>query len=159
MGNGSRRATSACNHPRQEVKFARLPGTVRTPSTTRGSVSSCSLARVPDVTCKEVRMAQSLTHDVLILGAGLAGLRAAVEICSRLDGRVDGGTAAVLRTEEGDSTDLHAWDTNKGSDFLADQDVVRRFVNTIPNEIRLLDHWGIPLSLIHISEPTRLGMI
>ena len=77
-------------------------------------------------------MAQSLTHDVLILGAGLAGLRAAVEICSRLDGRVDvgivskvqlmrahsvcaeGGTAAVLRTEEGDSTDLHAWDTNKG---------------------------------------------
>jgi succinate dehydrogenase / fumarate reductase, flavoprotein subunit len=107
-------------------------------------------------------MAQSLTHDVLILGAGLAGLRAAVEICSRLDGRVDvgivskvqlmrahsvcaeGGTAAVLRTEEGDSIDLHAWDTNKGSDFLADQDVVRRFVNAIPNEIRLLDHWGIP---------------
>lgn len=107
-------------------------------------------------------MAQSLTHDVLILGAGLAGLRAAVEICSRLDGRVDvgivskvqlmrahsvcaeGGTAAVLRTEEGDSIDLHAWDTNKGSDFLADQDVVRRFVNAIPDEIRLLDHWGIP---------------
>ena len=107
-------------------------------------------------------MAQTLTHDVLILGAGLAGLRAAVEICSRLDGRVDvgivskvqlmrahsvcaeGGTAAVLRQEEGDSIDLHAWDTVKGSDFLADQDVVRRFVAAIPNEIRLLDHWGIP---------------
>ncbi|MBP1634349.1 MAG: fumarate reductase, flavoprotein subunit [Acidobacteria bacterium] len=107
-------------------------------------------------------MAQTLTHDVLILGAGLAGLRAAVEICSRLDGRVDvgivskvqlmrahsvcaeGGTAAVLREEEGDSIDLHAWDTVKGSDFLADQDVVRRFVAAIPNEIRLLDHWGIP---------------
>jgi succinate dehydrogenase flavoprotein subunit len=107
-------------------------------------------------------MAQSLTHDVLIFGAGLAGLRAAVEICSRLDGRVnvgivskvqlmrahsvcaEGGTAAALRTEEGDSVDLHAWDTNKGSDFLADQDVVRRFASTIPNEIRLLDHWGIP---------------
>jgi len=105
-------------------------------------------------------MAQSLTHDVLILGAGLAGLRAAVEICSRLDGRggrrivskvqlmrahsvcAEGGTAAVLRTEEGDSIDLHAWDTNKGSDFLADQDVVRRFVNAIPNEIRLLDPGG-----------------
>lgn len=107
-------------------------------------------------------MAQSLTHDVLILGAGLAGLRAAVEICSRLNGRVDvgivskvqlmrahsvcaeGGTAAVLRTEEGDSLDLHAWDTNKGSDFLADQDVVRRFVEVMPDEIRRLDHWGIP---------------
>jgi succinate dehydrogenase / fumarate reductase flavoprotein subunit len=107
-------------------------------------------------------MAQSLTHDVLILGAGLAGLRAAVEISARLEGRVsigivskvqlmrahsvcaEGGTAAVLRTEEGDSLDLHAWDTVKGSDFLADQDVVHRFVHAIPDEIRRLDHWGIP---------------
>jgi succinate dehydrogenase / fumarate reductase flavoprotein subunit len=107
-------------------------------------------------------MAQSLTHDVLVLGAGLAGLRAAVELSHRLDGKVDigivskvqlmrahsvcaeGGTAAVLRTEEGDSLDLHAWDTVKGSDFLADQDVVRRFVAAMPREIQLLDHWGIP---------------
>ena len=107
-------------------------------------------------------MAQSLTHDVLILGAGLAGLRAAVELSHRLDGKVDigivskvqlmrahsvcaeGGTSAVLRPEEGDSLELHAWDTVKGSDFLADQDVVRRFVRAIPDEIRRLDHWGIP---------------
>jgi succinate dehydrogenase / fumarate reductase flavoprotein subunit len=107
-------------------------------------------------------MAQSLTHDVLILGAGLAGLRAAVEISRRTEGAVDigivskvqlmrahsvcaeGGTAAVLRTEEGDSFDLHAWDSVKGSDFLADQDVVHRFVRAMPEEIRLLDHWGIP---------------
>ncbi|HVN31464.1 MAG TPA: succinate dehydrogenase/fumarate reductase flavoprotein subunit [Thermoanaerobaculaceae bacterium] len=107
-------------------------------------------------------MAQSLTHDVLILGAGLAGLRAAVEISRRLDGKVDigivskvqlmrahsvcaeGGTAAVLRPEEGDSFELHAWDSVKGSDFLADQDVVHRFVRAMPEEIRLLDHWGIP---------------
>ncbi len=107
-------------------------------------------------------MAQGLTHDVLILGAGLAGLRAAVELSHRLDGKVDigivskvqlmrahsvcaeGGTSAVLRPEEGDSLELHAWDTVKGSDFLADQDVVRRFVATMPNEIMLLDHWGIP---------------
>jgi succinate dehydrogenase / fumarate reductase flavoprotein subunit len=107
-------------------------------------------------------MAQSLTHDVLILGAGLAGLRAAVEISQRFDGRVDigivskvqlmrahsvcaeGGTAAVLKTDEGDSLELHAWDSVKGSDFLADQDVVWRFVKAMPREIRLLDHWGIP---------------
>src|SRR5512135_3551505 len=107
-------------------------------------------------------MAQSLTHDVLILGAGLAGLRAAVELSHRTEGHIDigivskvqlmrahsvcaeGGTAAVLRPEEGDSFDLHAWDTVKGSDFLADQDVVRRFVTTMPTEIQLLDHWGIP---------------
>ncbi len=107
-------------------------------------------------------MPERVTHDVLILGAGLAGLRAAVEISRRLDGKVDigivskvqlmrahsvcaeGGTAAVLRPDEGDSLELHAWDTVKGSDFLADQDVVRRFVETIPSEILLLDHWGIP---------------
>ena len=107
-------------------------------------------------------MVDSLTHDVLILGAGLAGLRAAGEISRRLEGRIDigivskvqlmrahsvcaeGGTAAVLRTDEGDSLDLHAWDTIKGSDFLADQDVVRRFVAAMPREIHLLDHWGIP---------------
>jgi succinate dehydrogenase / fumarate reductase flavoprotein subunit len=107
-------------------------------------------------------MAQSLTHDVLVLGAGLAGLRAAVELCHRLEGRVDvgivskvqlmrahsvcaeGGTSAMLRPEEGDSFDLHAWDTVKGSDFLADQDVVYRFVHAMPREILLLDHWGIP---------------
>jgi succinate dehydrogenase flavoprotein subunit len=107
-------------------------------------------------------MAQTLTHDVLILGAGLAGLRAAVEISRRTEGKADigivskvqlmrahsvcaeGGTAAVLRTEEGDSFDLHAWDSVKGSDFLADQDVVHRFVRAMPEEIMLLDHWGIP---------------
>ena len=107
-------------------------------------------------------MAQQLTHDVLILGAGLAGLRAAVEISRRTEGKVDigivskvqlmrahsvcaeGGTAAMLRPEEGDSFELHAWDTVKGSDFLADQDVVHRFVRAMPEEIMLLDHWGIP---------------
>jgi succinate dehydrogenase / fumarate reductase flavoprotein subunit len=105
---------------------------------------------------------ETLRHDVLILGAGLAGLRAAVEIARRLEGKADigivskvqlmrahsvaaeGGTAAVLRGEEGDSTALHAWDTVKGSDFLADQDVVRLFVDLMPAEIQLLDHWGIP---------------
>ncbi|MEI8333802.1 MAG: succinate dehydrogenase/fumarate reductase flavoprotein subunit [Chloroflexota bacterium] len=107
-------------------------------------------------------MDRELQHDVVILGAGLAGLRAAVEISRRLEGKVDigivskvqlmrahsvcaeGGTAAVLREDLGDSRELHAWDTVKGSDFLADQDVVRTFVDTIPKEIRQLDHWGIP---------------
>ncbi len=107
-------------------------------------------------------MAQPLKHDVLILGAGLAGLRAAVEIARQSNGKIDigivskvqlmrahsvcaeGGTAAMLRPEEGDSFDLHAWDTVKGSDFLADQDVIRRFVHAMPEEILLLDHWGIP---------------
>ena len=105
---------------------------------------------------------REIQHDVVILGAGLAGLRAAVEISRRLEGKVDigivskvqlmrahsvcaeGGTAAVLRTDLGDSTELHAWDTVKGADFLADQDVVRTFVEQAPIEIRQLDHWGTP---------------
>ncbi|MCC7175701.1 MAG: succinate dehydrogenase/fumarate reductase flavoprotein subunit [Bryobacterales bacterium] len=107
---------------------------------------------------------QQITHDVLIFGTGLAGLRAAVEICIRTKGAADigivskvqvmrshsvcaeGGTAAVMRPEEGDSLELHAWDTVKGSDFLADQDTVERFVHTSPDEIRLLEHWGVPWS-------------
>jgi succinate dehydrogenase / fumarate reductase flavoprotein subunit len=107
---------------------------------------------------------QQTTHDVLILGTGLAGLRAAVEISIRTRGRADigivskvqvmrshsvcaeGGTAAVMRPEEGDSLELHAWDTVKGSDFLADQDTVDRFVRTSPDEIRRLEHWGVPWS-------------
>ena len=109
-------------------------------------------------------MIESKTHDVLIFGTGLAGLRAAVEIARTLGQKVDmglvskvqlnrahsvcaeGGTAAVLREEEGDNFDLHMWDTVKGSDFLCDQDVVEKFVNICPLEIRLLDSWGLPWS-------------
>jgi succinate dehydrogenase / fumarate reductase flavoprotein subunit len=103
-------------------------------------------------------------YDLLILGSGLAGLRAAIEACRVSKGKLkiaiisklqlmrshsvcaEGGTAGVLREDEGDSLQLHAWDTVKGSDFLADQDVVFRFVSIIPEEIRLLEHWGIPWS-------------
>jgi succinate dehydrogenase / fumarate reductase, flavoprotein subunit len=109
-------------------------------------------------------MCDGFTHDVLILGSGLAGLRAALQISLMSRGTVDtaviskvhlmrshsvgaeGGTAAVLRPEEGDTLELHAWDTVKGSDFLADQDVVDRFVQLMPDEIKRLEHWGIPWS-------------
>ena len=91
---------------------------------------------------------ETVTHDVLIFGTGLAGLRAAVEIARQSKDTInmaliskvqiqrphsvcaEGGSAAVMREEEGDSLDLHAWDTVKGSDFLADQDVVYKFVET-----------------------------
>lgn len=104
----------------------------------------------------------SKIHDIIILGSGLAGLRAAVEVARSSNADVaivskvqlmrshsvcaEGGTAAVMSPDDGDSLELHAWDTVKGSDFLADQDVVWRFVNTMPQEILLLDHWGIPWS-------------
>ena len=109
-------------------------------------------------------MVETVAHDLIILGAGLAGLRAALE-AARLYGRklniaivskvqlmrahsvaAEGGTAAVLRPEEGDSLELHAWDTVKGSDFLADQDAVMLFVREMPREILQLEHWGLPWS-------------
>ena len=103
-------------------------------------------------------------HDLIILGTGLAGLRAALEAAQQSGGELDialvsklqlmrahsvaaeGGTAAVMRQDEGDSYELHAWDTVKGSDFLADQNVVDFFVHEMPKEILHLDHWGIPWS-------------
>ncbi|MCK4633478.1 succinate dehydrogenase/fumarate reductase flavoprotein subunit [Candidatus Bathyarchaeota archaeon] len=103
---------------------------------------------------------ETLSHDVIIIGAGIAGLRAAIAAAqfNKIDVAVvskvypvrshsvcaQGGTGAVLR--DGDSFDLHAWDTVKGSDFLADQDVVELFVRRAPQEVVTLDHWGCPWS-------------
>jgi succinate dehydrogenase / fumarate reductase flavoprotein subunit len=101
------------------------------------------------------------SHDLIIVGAGLAGLRAAVaaaEVNSKLDIAVlskhhplrshsvcaQGGTGAVMREE--DSFDRHASDTVKGADFLADQDAVEFFVKQVPREIVLTEHWGCPWS-------------
>lgn len=107
---------------------------------------------------------ETITHDLIILGSGLAGLRAALEAAKVSGGQLDialvsklqlmrahsvaaeGGTGAVLRTDEGDSFELHAWDTVKGSDFLADQDAVEFFVREMPKEILQLDRWGLPWS-------------
>lgn len=104
----------------------------------------------------------SQKHDVIVLGSGLAGLRAAIEAARHpeLDVAIiskvqlmrshsvcaEGGTAAVMQPDEGDSFELHAWDTVRGADFLCDQDVVKRFVEEAPKEILLLEHWGIPWS-------------
>jgi succinate dehydrogenase / fumarate reductase flavoprotein subunit len=102
-----------------------------------------------------------LSYDLVIIGSGIAGLRAAIEASLTKPGiRVavitkvqamrshsvcaEGGTAAVLRIDEGDSYESHFRDTVIGSDFLADQDVVDRFVHTIPTEILNLDSWGMP---------------
>ena len=102
-----------------------------------------------------------LTHDILLVGGGGAGLRAAIaaaEVSAHLSIGVaskvypmrshtvsaEGGTAAVLR--DYDSLDLHARDTIFGADFLADQDAVEAFVNEAPREVIQLEHWGCPWS-------------
>ncbi len=100
--------------------------------------------------------------DVLVIGGGLAGLRTAVGVRERgLDcivltlvppkrshsAAAQGGMQASLGNSvmgEGDNEDVHFEDTVKGSDWGADQEVVRMFVNTAPKAIRELAAWGVP---------------
>ncbi|MDQ2943364.1 MAG: FAD-binding protein [Candidatus Dormibacteraeota bacterium] len=101
------------------------------------------------------------SYDVLVVGGGLAGIRAAIAAVeanhSAKVGMVskvypmrshtvsaEGGAAAVLRPE--DSYENHAFDTIKGSDYLADQDVVEAFVREAPVELIQMEHWGCPWS-------------
>lgn len=109
-------------------------------------------------------MTETLSYDVIIVGSGIAGLRAAIEAARVSNGKcsvavltkvqamrshsvsAEGGTAAVLYTDKGDTLESHVYDTVKGSDFLADQDAVEFFVNSMPAEIYLLEHWGMPWS-------------
>ena len=98
-------------------------------------------------------------HDVLVVGGGGAGLRAAiaaheagadVAIVSKLHpvrshtGAAEGGINAVLR--EGDEVEMHAYDTMKGSDYLADAPAVETLVTESPKETMQLEHWGMPFS-------------
>ena len=116
-------------------------------------------------------MTDTIEHDLLVVGSGLAGLRAAIQaaktsskikiaVISKLQVMrshsvsAEGGTAAVLFPEEGDSFESHVYDTVKGSDFLADQDVVERLVHEMPSEIYQLEHWGMPWSR---KEDGRIG--
>ncbi len=106
-------------------------------------------------------------HDVLVIGAGLAGQRAAlaaaeqgvsVGIVSKVhpvrshSNAAQGGINAAL--QEGDSWESHAFDTVKGSDYLGDQDAIEIMCREAPEEILHLEHLGVPF---HRNEEGKLG--
>ena len=100
-------------------------------------------------------------HDVIIIGGGGAGLRAAIAIAEENPElsvacvskvypmrshtvTAEGGAAASIKPN--DSLEDHIYDTVSGADWLADQDAVEYFVNEAPGEMIQLEHWGCPWS-------------
>ena len=104
------------------------------------------------------------SHELIVVGGGLAGNRAVVEAgllgvdvgwVSKLypprshSGEAQGGVNAALANHpdgKDDTPDKHAYDTVKGSDFLADQDAVETMTAEAPARIFELEHWGVPFS-------------
>src|SRR6478609_1376895 len=105
--------------------------------------------------------AMTASHNIVVIGGGGAGLRAAIAIAEtnpRLSVAIvskvypmrshtvsaEGGAAAVAGQD--DSLDDHAYDTVSGGDWLCDQDAVEAFVAEAPRELLRLEHWGCPWS-------------
>jgi succinate dehydrogenase / fumarate reductase flavoprotein subunit len=103
-------------------------------------------------------------HDVIVVGGGLSGLRAAIEakragidvaILSQVhpgrshSGAAQGGINAALGNHpdgRDDTWEKHAFDTTKGGDFLVDQDCAIQMAKDAPRVIYEMDHWGCPFS-------------
>ncbi|RME67936.1 MAG: FAD-dependent oxidoreductase, partial [Nitrospirae bacterium] len=103
---------------------------------------------------------QKHKHDVVVIGSGLAGLRAALEASEYASVAVlaklyptrchstaaQGGIAAALGNEEPDSPEWHYYDTTKGSDFLGDQDAIEVMCEDAIRTVIELEHMGVPFS-------------
>jgi succinate dehydrogenase / fumarate reductase flavoprotein subunit len=100
-------------------------------------------------------------HDVLIVGAGCAGMRAAIEafdagadvaVISKIhptrshSGAAEGGINAALGNASEDDPEKHAFDTVKGSDYLGDQDAIQALCDDAPGDVYELEHWGAVFS-------------
>lgn len=99
-------------------------------------------------------------YDVVIIGAGLSGLRAAIELGADTrvavitkvfatrshSGAAQGGIGAAIGNEEEDSWEWHMFDTIKGSDYLGDQDAIEIMAQDAPRVIYELEHLGVPFN-------------
>jgi succinate dehydrogenase / fumarate reductase, flavoprotein subunit len=101
------------------------------------------------------------THDVLVVGAGCAGMRAAIEafdagadvaLISKIhpvrshSGAAEGGINAALGNASEDSPEKHAYDTVKGADYLGDQDAIEVLCEEAPEDVYQLERWGAVFS-------------
>jgi succinate dehydrogenase / fumarate reductase, flavoprotein subunit len=100
-------------------------------------------------------------HDVLIVGAGCAGMRAAIEaydagadvaLISKIhpvrshSGAAEGGINAALGNASDDNPEKHAFDTVKGADYLGDQDAIEVLCDEAPGDVYELENWGAVFS-------------
>jgi succinate dehydrogenase / fumarate reductase flavoprotein subunit len=100
-------------------------------------------------------------HDVVVVGAGCAGMRAAIEafdagadvaMLSKIhpvrshSGAAEGGINAALGNASEDDPEKHAFDTVKGSDYLGDQDAIEILCQEAPDDVYQLEHWGAVFS-------------
>jgi succinate dehydrogenase flavoprotein subunit len=100
-------------------------------------------------------------YDVVVVGAGCAGMRAAIEafdvgadvaVISKIhpvrshSGAAEGGINAALGNASEDSPEIHAFDTVKGSDYLGDQDAIEILCDEAPDDVYQLENWGAVFS-------------
>jgi len=99
-------------------------------------------------------------HDVVVVGSGLAGLRAALELGAETrvaviskvfatrshSGAAQGGIGAALGNEEEDHWEWHMFDTVKGSDYLGDQDAIETMTKDAARTVFELEHLGVPFN-------------
>ena len=106
-------------------------------------------------------LAVEAVHDVLVVGAGCAGMRAAIEahdsgadvaLLSKIhpvrshSGAAEGGINAALGNASEDDPEKHTFDTVKGSDYLGDQDAIEILCNEAPDDVYQLERWGAVFS-------------
>ncbi len=106
-------------------------------------------------------MAVEAKHDVVVIGAGCAGMRAAIEahdagadvaLVSKIhptrshSGAAEGGINAALGNASEDDPETHAYDTVKGSDYLGNQEAIEILCQEAPGDVYQLEHWGAVFS-------------